>query len=137
MADPRILFVKRDATVRDTMTIIDNAGLGVALLVDENGALLRTVTDGDLRRLLIGNATLENKLESLAAQTPLTLPIGSTRRAGLELMSQQGVACIPLIDDANIVQEIWSKAELGSPILLSTPHMGDGGTQFRTKRVRL
>jgi dTDP-4-amino-4,6-dideoxygalactose transaminase len=130
VVDPRILFVSGADTVRDTMTVIDNAGLGVALWVDGNGTLLRTVTDGDLRRLLLSDATLENKLESLPAQVPLTLPIGSSRREALELMSNLGVTCIPLVDNANIVHEIWSKAQLGSPILLSTPHMGDEERNF-------
>jgi dTDP-4-amino-4,6-dideoxygalactose transaminase len=124
MVNPKILSVLAEATVRETMAVIDAGGVGLALLVDAEGKLLRTITDGDLRRFLIGQPSLDAQLGALEMQRPLTMLVGTTRRAALELMRKRAVSAIPLLDDGGRVAEVWRQVDLDAPILLSTPHMG-------------
>jgi CBS domain-containing protein len=70
----------------------------LALLIDDEGRLLRTITDGDLRRFLIGSASLNDRLEALEYQKPLTLRAGTSRRRALDLMRENAVTCIPILD---------------------------------------
>lgn len=130
MVDPKALSVASHATVRETMAVIDAGGLGLALLVDHEGKLVRTITDGDLRRFLIGNASLNDCLDTLDSQKPWTLPVGTSRRSAVELMRERAISCVPIIDAAGRVAEVWRQSDIDIPILLSTPHMGDEERAF-------
>ena len=50
MKDVKRLFVRPDTLFRDVLTRINVAARGVALVVDDEGALVGIVTDGDTRR---------------------------------------------------------------------------------------
>lgn len=133
MVDPKALSVTADDSIRDTMAVIDAGGLGLALLVDGNGRLQRTVTDGDVRRFLIGSASLDDRIGRLEPQKSWTLPINSTRRSAVGLMRNQGISCVPLVDSNGRVVAVWRLTDIDNPILLSTPHMGDDERQFVAK----
>ena len=74
MIDIETLLIGRDATLADALQQQDSAGLGVLLLIDEQGRFDRTVTDGDLRRLVLSGALLEDGLDSLPKLDAITLP---------------------------------------------------------------
>jgi dTDP-4-amino-4,6-dideoxygalactose transaminase len=130
MSEAEAFIVKESSSLREVLAVIDRAGAGLALLVDPDGRLLRTVTDGDVRRLLLGTATLDDTVALLEPQAPHTLPAGSSRRAALKIMRIHSINCIPLVDDEGRVAEVWSRGALDEPILLSTPHMGEEERQF-------
>ena len=130
MVDPKSLSVTSLATVRETMAVIDLGGLGLALLVDQEGRLVRTITDGDLRRFLMGNASLNDCLDTLDNQKPWTLPVGTTRRSAVDLMREKAINCVPIVDEQGRVTEVWRQSDIDMPILLSTPHMGDEERTF-------
>ena len=52
-------LVGPDAPLRQVLKAIDAAGVGIALVVDEGGVLIGTLSDGDVRRALINGAALE------------------------------------------------------------------------------
>lgn len=52
-------------TIRHALEVLDQSGLGLLLLVNEDGQFERTVTDGDLRRLLLQGVALSDKLETM------------------------------------------------------------------------
>lgn len=130
MIDPSAISVRASHTLREAMRIIDQGAIGIALLIDEAGALSRTVTDGDLRRQLLEGCTLDDLVESLDPKTPLTLPEAASLRECLNLMTTEGVDCIPLVDPKGAPTRIVVRSELDSRILLSTPHMGEDELSF-------
>jgi len=125
MTDILKLGARRSATIRDAMAIINSTGLQLLLLLDDDGRLLRTVTDGDLRRSLLAGAELNDTLEALPPIESVTAPDAITRKAALELMDRHEINHLPLIDDAGRVVRVLERRDIGPPILLSTPHMGE------------
>lgn len=124
MDSVRNLLVVETTTLRDTLEVIDAGGLGIALIVDHSGKLVRTVTDGDIRRLLLRDVSLGEKLDRLGRRTPWTLPEDASPRACLELMNAHRIDKVPLLDKAGAPVGIVSRNELDEQVLLSTPHMG-------------
>ena len=59
------IIVSPNSTIRETLVAIDRGVMGVALVTDEKLLLLGTVTDGDIRRALIKNASLDDCIESI------------------------------------------------------------------------
>src|SRR3954449_6769682 len=77
--NPADISVTRRTTLRDALAILDRAGTGLLLLTGEDGCFERTVTDGDLRRLILGSTTLNDPLERLPHIDSVVLSAPYTR----------------------------------------------------------
>lgn len=136
MTDIQNLSARRSATIREAMAIINSTGLQLLLLLDDQGRLLRTVTDGDLRRTLLAGAELTDTLEALPPIESVTAPDAITRKAALELMDRHEVNHLPLIDETGRVVRVLERRDIGPPILLSTPHMGEAELHYVEEAFR-
>lgn len=125
-----ILTVSRRSKLREALVRMDQGAKGLLLLVDADGRFERTVTDGDLRRLLLKGATLEDSLEIMAPMTSHVITEGATRREALDRMNQHGINHLPVIGPHGQVVAILDRKEIDAQILLSTPHMGDTERQY-------
>jgi len=124
MIDIETLLIGRDATLADALQQQDSAGLGVLLLIDEQGRFDRTVTDGDLRRLVLSGALLEDGLDSLPKLDAITLPPEGTPIQAMGLMRRYEIDHIPVIDLDGRPVKIYHRRELDARIYLSRPHLG-------------
>ncbi len=59
------LCVSPALTLRDALLCMDQIARGILLIVDNDGILLRTLTDGDLRRAIINHAGEDFRLNRL------------------------------------------------------------------------
>lgn len=87
----------------------------MALVVDQDGRLLNTLTDGDVRRGLLAGVSLDSSVDRLLEikrDTPHprahTAPAGTSREECVGLMRRHGVRQLPLVDSAGRVVEIVS-----------------------------
>ena len=55
------------------MTVVDDSGASVCLLVDDDGLLVGLLTDGDLRRAMLHGAELDSPALEHATRTPQTV----------------------------------------------------------------
>ena len=88
------------ATVRDAVQTIDRNRLGVALIVDEAGRLVGTVTDGDVRRGLLREKTLESPVVEVMSSSPITASADASPEALRQLMKVRGVRHVPIVDSS-------------------------------------
>ncbi len=136
MVNIRNVSVHRNASLREALSALDKAGLGLLLLVDERGLFERTVTDGDLRRLILGGAQLDDKLESLLRIQSVVISEGATRRDALDLMNRHGINHLPVIDAIGQAIDILDRKVIDEQILLSTPHIGSAEREFVEEAFR-
>lgn len=125
MRDAKPLVIAREATVRDALRQLNDTAAGVLLLVDSQGRLSRTVTDGDLRRLLLSGAGLEATLAGLPEVAPRTAPLGIEEDEALELLNAELIDQLPVVDGEGRPTGLYIRRDLDRTILLSTPHMSD------------
>src|SRR4051794_20066710 len=99
--------VSPESSVRQVMECIDQSARGIALVLDEQRHLIGTVTDGDIRRAILGGMNLELSISELLQQRSpsfasgaITAPLGSDDTKLLHLMSENDVRHIPLVDEA-------------------------------------
>lgn len=118
------IFIKPHAKVKEALALLNKSARGVLLLVDENNVLVRTITDGDLRRLFLSEATLETPVMELPQQLPKTMQVGASEAELLEEMNRWGIDHMPLVDAKGIPQGLFHRRDFSAPILLSSPHMG-------------
>ncbi len=130
-------------TLLQVMERINRNGQGIALVVDGEGRLLDTITDGDLRRAILGGADLHHPVGGLRAPRagaggqPVTAAAGTSRRELLRTMRKLELRHIPLIDRSGRVSDVACLSELirtrnGDDLALSAVVMAGGqGARLR------
>lgn len=96
-------FLEPQANLRAAIERIDAGAIEIALVLDEEGRLLGTVTDGDVRRALLAGAALEDPVEAIVHHDPVSADAATDDRALLRLMTEHSVDQIPLVEDERVV----------------------------------
>jgi dTDP-4-amino-4,6-dideoxygalactose transaminase len=134
--DVRAICVTRPTQMREALRVLDRSGSGILMLVGEDGRFERTVTDGDLRRLLLAGADME---DSLARLPKMRSTVGSaliSRKQALALMNEKDIDHLPLLNDDGSVLRVLDRRELDKHIYLSAPHMGDAELHYVEEAFR-
>ena len=92
------ILIKPNTSILDTLKVIDNAAVEIALVVDDNKRLIGTVTDGDIRRGLIKGTKLEEPIDTLMNPSPITAGLNSTDDELLFLMTNRSIKHLPILD---------------------------------------
>ena len=79
------LCVSPACTLREALQRLDATSRGVLLVQGDDGVLLRTVTDGDLRRARLQQTSDETPVASLPAQAPRTSMLNWGARSPAEM----------------------------------------------------
>jgi len=116
--------------------MLEQTSLGILLLVDELGHFDRTITDGDLRRILLSGAQLDDDLSALPRREPIFIAPGYSRREALTLMQRHHINHLPVVSAGSKVLDVLVRSELDQQILLSTPHMGASELEFVEEAFR-
>ena len=115
-----ILQVSVSATIQEVVQRIDLSGrLSLALLVDADERLNAVITDGDVRRGLLGGLTLQDparRLLEIKMGQPnpqaVTGSMGADPTELLQLMQERHVRQIPLLDGGGRVVDIITMNDL-------------------------
>ena len=102
------LFTKPHNSIKEALDVLNRSEIGIALIVSDNGALLGTLTDGDVRRALLHGTDMTTKVSEIMNHHPVTAPVGTPKRNMLELMQSRRKLQIPLVDqDHRVVDIAW------------------------------
>ncbi len=134
--DLQATSVTRADSLREALRRLDAAGTGVLLLQQPDGTFERTVTDGDIRRLLLDGATLDDSLERLARIRSVVIQSGQASQDALELMNTHSINHLPVVDGQGRVVRLLDRKEIDEQILLSSPHLGTHEREFVEEAFR-
>jgi len=97
-------IVRADAAMPDVIYEISSKGLGMACVVDADGALKGIITDGDLRRHMV-SAThlLERSAGEIMTVSPITVPPDTMAAAALHILEQRRITAVVVVDVAQHV----------------------------------
>ena len=109
---------------------MDETAQGVLLAVDETGRLVRTVTDGDLRRALLQHLPEQVPLSALPGGPPWTVRESASMADVQQLMTRQLIAQVPVVNANGQPVDLITQRELASRVWLSSPHLGEEETAF-------
>lgn len=84
--------------LREAIAALNQGGLQIAVIVDEERRILGTLTDGDIRRALLRQVNLEAPVADVMARQPRIAAADSTKEALLRLMERHQLLQVPLID---------------------------------------
>ena len=114
--DARQLTIEADATLIAALRVIDDGGASIAFVVDDVGRVIGSVTDGDVRRALLGGASLDERcLTRTMRREFVSVTAGTGRAEVLDLMRARQVEQIPILDAEGRLCGLHTVQELIAP----------------------
>ena len=121
-------IINQDCSILSALELMEQGETRTLYRCDLNGVLLNVVTEGDLRRLLLGG----EKLDSLIAPVKL-VPAGNSSFVSAhikdndstvyDLLIEHRIEEIPLLDDSGRLRSIVSRSDYFEKIPLSNPEL--------------
>lgn len=139
--DLKKLCINPESSIHTAIAQIEVSRIGIVLVVDPQSKLLGTVTDGDLRRIILSGTSLDEPVSVLLAQKskspfakPITAPVGADRDTLIEKFQQHSIRHLPLVDQQ---QQVVALVTIDEFTLDTAPSMeavimaGGMGTRLR------
>lgn len=115
MKNYKNILLNPNSTIREALKIIDSGAMRIGIVVDKNEKLIGTVTDGDVRRGLLNNLSLDDVLETIIFTTPTVCKIDDTKEKILEIAVEKKLYQIPIVDSNGKLIGIEEVDELLKP----------------------
>lgn len=122
------------STLRQAIQNLDESTLQIVLVVSEDGTLLGTLTDGDIRRGLLRGLDLDSPIDSIIHEDPLVAPPEMDKHSALQVMQVNRVRQLPVVDKNRKVIDLYLLKELLQPKHRPSPMVimaGGKGTRLR------
>jgi len=98
MRSAKKITVNPQATIREVIETIDVGAVQIALVVDD-GQLVGTVTDGDIRRAFLKGRELSDSIAGIYNQRPVKGYISQPKEDLPQMALAAGVKQVPMVDD--------------------------------------
>ncbi len=105
-------LVKPHQSIREAIRIIDEIGLQIAVVADENGLLMGTVTDGDIRRGVLRDISLDSPVTEVMKSDCIMASQETSQADILGLMKKHSIRQVPVVDAERRVIRIEAKDEI-------------------------
>jgi dTDP-glucose pyrophosphorylase len=103
------------ATIESAIKVIDQGSLQICLVVDGDGRLLGTLTDGDVRRGILKSVPLHAPVTEVMTSNPTIGHPGESRKTLLEKLSQLDLRHVPIVDDAGKLVDLQLREDMINP----------------------
>lgn len=123
-------LIPPSATIREAIAAIDVGAIQIALVIDPEGRLQGTVTDGDVRRALLDGHTLDSRVCDIMNTLPTVARSSEDPQTILALMRLKQLHQIPIVDelgrviDVELLDELLMGKERENPVLIMAGGLG-------------
>jgi len=121
-------------TVQQAISNLNLLGIKIVLVINENGQLQGTISDGDIRRGLLRGLGLNSPIASVIHRDALVVPPGMGRDMVMQLMVVNKIQQIPVVDETQHVVGLHLWDEITTPPVRSNLLIimaGGMGTRLR------
>jgi dTDP-glucose pyrophosphorylase/CBS domain-containing protein len=124
------ILIKVSDSLQTAIKVLDAGGLQIALVVDNQGKLLGTMTDGDIRRALIKQLGMDCLVGEIMNNHPVTALESSSRTLIISKMKSSKLSHMPLVDENNTLtgletmRHLTSQKKYDNPVFLMAGGLG-------------
>lgn len=118
------------ADMQTAIELLDREAVRIALVVDDLGHLLGTITDGDIRRALLKRQGMETSVMDIMNDSPVTVGTDASRGEVFLEMKRRKLLHMPVVDassrivDMKMLQEQMFEPKHANPVLLMAGGFG-------------
>ncbi len=113
-------MVPVSSTLAAAVRSLDATGLQIALIVDPDGQLIGTLTDGDIRRALLRGVGLDAPVTAASQPEPLVVPPHLARKFVYSLMQANRIRHLPVVDAEHRVVGMHLLDDVAAPAARET-----------------
>lgn len=103
MDEWRETLIPPDLQIYKAIEVIDKNSQQIAIVTDEEGRLLGTVTDGDIRRGILKEIPLSSPVSLVMNPHPVAIPRLNDRKSIIDILKANKIRHLPVIDEARHV----------------------------------
>ena len=118
------IFLKSSDTLEKAIEVLHQGGLRIALVVDHKSTLLGIITDGDIRRSLLNQKSMDTTVNEVMNNQPITASITDDRQSILRLMDEGNILHVPILDsngflvDLETIHHLIQRSTLDNPVMI-------------------
>ncbi|WP_078555814.1 nucleotidyltransferase family protein [Bacillus alkalicellulosilyticus] len=106
------IVVKPSTSIMDTIKLIDQMGMQIAIVASEEYQLLGTVTDGDIRRAILKNIPLDKPINLVMNPNPRFAKSSDKESKIHSIIKNTSIKHLPIVDENKRIVNIISLDEL-------------------------
>ncbi|MFH1846205.1 MAG: nucleotidyltransferase family protein [Candidatus Omnitrophota bacterium] len=100
------LFIKEDISVKQAMKQMDEAAEKVLFIVNDDMELLGSLTDGDIRRWILADRSLKEKVDKVFNKDPLVVREGNPIEDVKKIMLEHKIEWVSVVDDKGKIKDV-------------------------------
>jgi dTDP-glucose pyrophosphorylase/CBS domain-containing protein len=115
----KLPFISPESTLSQAMAVINDFNKGIALIIDQNLHLIGTITDGDIRRAILKNISLQENVTVVLKEkkdSPYSEPISASVDTPVSdlliAMQKRMVRQLPILDHKHRVVDLITLDDL-------------------------
>ena len=125
-------IISETCSLRQALEQLDKVSVKTLFAVDHNNVLAGTLTDGDIRRAILGGAFIDTPVSQIANHSPVYLERDG-RETARSIMGEKGLTALPVVDDQKRILKIYVKeleenesvpVKLGVPVVIMAGGLG-------------
>lgn len=124
-------LLSSSATIGDAVGAIDAGGYQIALVIEDDGRFVGTITDGDIRRGLLKGFGMASPAVEVVNKNPRTVTSDAPRSTLLAVMHEHAVRQVPVVGADQRVAGLWHADEIDAfekyppnPVILMAGGLG-------------
>ncbi len=132
--DWRAAVVSSEVTLHQVVKNLNETGLQIALVTDQDGIFIGTITDGDIRRSLLRGHELGGNIGPVVNRGAMVVPPEMTPDFALKLMQANQFEAVPIVDQNRKLVGVHLRNSLMAPSRRPNPMIimaGGKGTRLR------
>ena len=114
-------MIHPEASLQEVIRVIDRGAANIALVTNSQQKLLGVITDGDIRRAILENKSLDSSAEHIMQKDFRSLPDSSSEEQALMIMHREILHQIPVLDNQGRVVQLFLLKELTKSKVLEYP----------------
>lgn len=109
-------IVTEEASIEDVIRNLDESDMQICLVTGNDGHLLGTITDGDIRRGLLKGLQLTSAINSIIKQEPIVVPPSFAKKSVLQFMQANSIHQLPVVDENGVLVGLHLLGNVISPV---------------------
>lgn len=104
MIDP--LMIRQGSRIKEAMKQLEETERKTLFVIDDENRLIGTLTDGDIRRSILAEGSLDGLVENICNTTPRIAPVGYDVEQVKKEMVENKIGCFPVVNANRVIVEI-------------------------------
>ncbi len=100
------IAVSGDTSLREGLRVLDVTAAQILLVVTSDDVLVGTVTDGDIRRALLAEQSLDSPLSLALNAEPISGSVDLSSTEAIAIIRRLSIHALPLVDDLGRVRDV-------------------------------